>query len=76
MLLFLVVAPGCRALDTSGPQPRKRSPDRDEQCREPARPHAYFYAAENRTDYAPDDPFEDGCAMLVPDHVFCCPEAP
>jgi len=76
LLSLLVAASGCEALDTSGPQPRKRSPDRDGQCREEARPHAYFYAAENRTNYAPDDPFDDGCKMLVPDHLFCCPAVP
>ena len=31
------------------------------------------YPDKNRTDYGPDDPKKDGCVLLVPDHLFCCP---
>jgi len=55
------------------PQGREADPTRDRECRDPARPKAYFYPAEDRTRYAPDDPFRDGCESLVPDHLFCCP---
>lgn len=58
----------------SGPKGREAAPERDSACADPAKARAYFYPAENRTDYAPDDPWKDGCAMLVPDHLFCCPE--
>lgn len=54
---------------------RQRDPSRDTGCVEPGKPHAYFYAAENRTDYTPDDPVKDGCVLLVADHLFCCPAA-
>lgn len=54
---------------------REEAPTRDKECREPARPKAYFYPAEDRTHYAPDDPWKDGCALLVPDHLFCCPQS-
>jgi hypothetical protein len=59
----------------SGPQHRERSPARDTDCKEAERPRAFFYPAENRTDYGPDDPRADGCVIDVPDHVFCCPDA-
>ncbi|KYF60923.1 hypothetical protein BE11_49520 [Sorangium cellulosum] len=59
---------------TGGPKHREAAPERDSACTDPAKPRAYFYPAENRTDYAPDDPWKDGCAMLVPDHLFCCPD--
>ncbi|WP_437732778.1 hypothetical protein [Sorangium sp. So ce1335] len=59
---------------TSGPKHREAAPERDGACTDPAKPRAYFYPAENRTDYAPDDPWKDGCALLVPDHLFCCPD--
>jgi len=61
----------CKA--KSAVQHRERSPERDRDCADPALPRAYFYPAENRTDYGPDDPKKDGCTLLVPDHVFCCP---
>jgi hypothetical protein len=54
---------------------RERAQIRDADCREPARPHAFLYPAENRTDYGPDDPKADGCVLDVPDHLFCCPAA-
>ena len=54
---------------------RERDASRDGGCVESGKPHAYFYAAENRTDYRPDDPFRDGCTLLVADHLFCCPDA-
>jgi hypothetical protein len=62
---------------THGPrQPlhRERFRPRDADCQEPARPRAFLYPAENRTDYGPDDPKADGCALDVPDHLFCCPD--
>jgi hypothetical protein len=62
---------------THGPrQPlhRERFHPRDADCQEPARPRAFLYPAENRTDYGPDDPKADGCALDVPDHLFCCPD--
>ena len=65
---------GCAS--KGGPLHRERDPGRDAACREPSRPRAFFYPAENRTDYAPDDPTRDGCALLVADHLFCCPDAP
>lgn len=57
------------------PQHRERFSLRDADCREPARPHAFMYPAQNRTQYGPDDPAADGCLILVPDHLFCCPTA-
>lgn len=66
---------GCKA-SGSEPRHRERSAARDRECRDPARPRAYFYPAENRTDYGPDDPRKDGCELLVADHLFCCPDAP
>jgi hypothetical protein len=61
---------------SAGPHHRERTPVQDVNCREPLQPRAYLYPAENRTDYGPDDPKKDGCALLVPDHLFCCPDAP
>ena len=66
--------PACRGRTDAGPRPRERSADRDRDCADPTRPQAYFYPAEDRTHYGPDDPWKDGCAMLVPDHLFCCPK--
>ena len=63
----------CSRSKSSAPG-REASPQRDKECGDPARPKAYFYPAENRTNYAPDDPFKDGCVLLVPDHLFCCPD--
>ena len=54
---------------------RERFAARDADCREPVRPRAFMYPAENRTDYGPDDPRADGCVIDVPDHLFCCPDA-
>jgi hypothetical protein len=59
-----------------GPRHRERDTGRDRECRDPTRPRAFFYPAENRTDYKPDDPRKDGCELLVADHLFCCPDAP
>ncbi|WP_437723107.1 hypothetical protein [Sorangium sp. So ce861] len=76
-LLALVVASAALAACSRGagaPKRREAAPERDGACTDPEKPRAYFYPAENRTDYAPDDPWKDGCAMLVPDHLFCCPE--
>lgn len=72
--LFLSLALG--GCSRSGPRHRGRDASRDRECVDPARPHAYFYPAENRTDYKPDDPHRDGCALLVADHLFCCPDRP
>lgn len=58
------------------PLHRERFAVRDAECREPARPRAFMYPAENRTHYGPDDPVADGCLIAVPDHLFCCPDAP
>ncbi|WP_437811090.1 hypothetical protein [Sorangium sp. So ce1078] len=76
-LLIVLVAGAALAACSKGtgaPKHREAAPERDSACADPAKPRAYFYPAENRTDYAPDDPWKDGCAMLVPDHLFCCPE--
>ncbi|WP_437588617.1 hypothetical protein [Sorangium sp. So ce1000] len=76
-LLALLVASAALAAcsrGTSGPKGREAAPERDGACADPAKPRAYFYPAENRTNYAPDDPWKDGCTLLVPDHLFCCPE--
>ena len=72
--LLLALAPvGC---DASGaPRHRERAASRDAECRDASRPCAFFYPAENRTDYGPDDPRKDGCELLVADHLFCCPDA-
>jgi hypothetical protein len=56
------------------PQHRERSPTHDVDCKDPERPRAFFYPAENRTDYGPDDPKADRCVVDVPDHLFCCPD--
>jgi hypothetical protein len=64
----------CKPL-ADGPRHRERDTGRDRECRDPSRPRAYFYPAENRTDYGPDDPRKDGCELLVADHLFCCPDA-
>jgi hypothetical protein len=54
---------------------RERFPSRDAECRAPERPHAFMYPAANRAEYGPDNPRVDGCEILVPDHLFCCPTA-
>lgn len=73
-LLALVAAGAVLAACSKdgGPRRREAAPERDGACTDPERPRAYFYPAQNR-DYGPDDPWKDGCAMLVPDHLFCCP---
>jgi hypothetical protein len=63
---------GC-ARGPAKPLHRERATTRDGDCREPARPRAFLYPEENRTDYGPDDPRADGCVLDVPDHLFCCP---
>ena len=70
----LIALAACNPAPT-GPLHRERSTARDPECRDPAHPHAYFYPAQNR-DYGPDDPKADGCDLLVPDHLFCCPKGP
>ena len=70
-LAALLVA--CAKGGATKPKQREPSPERDRSCVDPARPKAYFYPAENRTDYGPENPFKDGCEVLVPDHLFCCP---
>jgi hypothetical protein len=78
-LAILVVMLGLAACTKGGgdtkPKQREPAPERDKLCVDPALPRAYFYPAENRNEYKPDDPFKDGCQMLVPDHLFCCPLA-
>jgi hypothetical protein len=76
LLLVASVEVGCRKGASSGPLHRERAPVQDANCREPSLPKAFFYPAENRVDYGPDDPKKDGCALLVSDHLFCCPAAP
>ncbi len=70
-----LLAASCSGPSTTPDHHRQRDPSRDGGCIEPGKRHAYFYAAENRTDYAPDDPVKDGCVLLVADHLFCCPDA-
>jgi hypothetical protein len=72
-LLSGLLASGCKK-GAPKPQHRERSPARDADCKDPERPRAFFYPAENRTDYGPDDPSADGCVIIVPDHLFCCPD--
>jgi hypothetical protein len=74
-LLLIASVVACRGV-AAEPQRRERAAERDTGCTDPQKPSAYFYPAENRTDYAPDDPFKDGCSLLVSDHLFCCPNAP
>ncbi len=74
LLLVAVAMGGCRKGASSGPLHRERAPVQDPNCREPALSKAFFYPAENRVDYGPDDPKKDGCALLVSDHLFCCPD--
>lgn len=69
----LALIGGCKT--KVGEEHREAAPSRDGECREPSRPRAFFYPAANRTDYGPDDPKRDGCALLVADHLFCCPAA-
>lgn len=57
------------------PAHRERFASKDVNCREPERPQAFLYPSEGRV-YAPDDPKVDGCVIAVPDHLFCCPNAP
>lgn len=74
-LLAAILVAGCEG-GSKAPRHRERDPTRDAGCTEPGKPSAYFYPAENRTDYKPDDPFADGCVLLVADHLFCCPDVP
>ncbi len=75
-LLFLLASPlgGCGD-GAPTPKHRERDPGRDAQCAQAGLPAAFFYPAENRTEYRPDDPVKDGCVLLVADHLFCCPAA-
>lgn len=77
-LLAMLLLCGAACQDGGGAKPKHRERDasRDAQCKDPAKPRAYFYPAENRTDYQPDHPHRDGCELLVADHLFCCPDAP
>jgi len=72
-LASVLLVVGCAKTKT-GPRHREREPGRDTECKDGARPRAFFYPAENRIDYKPDDPHKDGCELLVPDHLFCCPD--
>ncbi|MEJ7733594.1 MAG: hypothetical protein WKG00_30920 [Polyangiaceae bacterium] len=69
-------AGACRGGGQAGPKHRERDASRDAQCKDPQKPRAYFYPAENRTDYRPDHPQRDRCELLVADHLFCCPDEP
>lgn len=74
MAVAAALSPGC----AKGPPKalhRERFVSRDAECRAPSLPHAFMYPAANRTEYGPDDPRADGCVLLVPDHLFCCPDA-
>ena len=73
-IVGMLSASGC-GKSMSGPLHRERSNLRDADCRDPKLPHAFFYPAANRTEYGPDDPKADHCELLVPDHLFCCPDA-
>ena len=75
VLAGVLAAVGCEG-GPSAPRHRERDATRDASCTQPGKPSAYFYPAENRTDYKPDNPFADGCVLLVADHLFCCPDAP
>lgn len=75
LLFASLFSSGC-SKGASKPLHRERDATRDKECRAPERPQAYFYPAENRTDYKPDDPHKDKCEVLVLDHLFCCPNAP
>lgn len=61
------------ACANAGPKRRKPSPTHEAQCKDPARPKAFFYPSEDGRNFSPDDPHADGCALLVPDFLFCCP---
>ncbi len=78
-LAFVLVLACSAALGCSkGPRKpthRERFASKDANCREPERPQAFLYPWENRV-FAPDDPKVDGCVIAVPDHLFCCPNAP
>lgn len=60
----------------TAPEGREAAPQRDRDCKDPARPKAYFHRAEDGRRYAPEDPRKDGCELLVPEHLFCCPQPP
>lgn len=76
VVTYLGIAFVAWACGPTGPRHRERSAARDSECRDTSKPRAYFYPAENRTDYGPDDPQKDRCELLVADHLFCCPDAP
>jgi hypothetical protein len=73
--IVLAICAGTMACGKGPPRGREAAPGRDVECRDSARPKAYFYPAGDRTRYGPDDPQKDGCEILVPDHLFCCPRA-
>jgi hypothetical protein len=73
-LALALLAAACSSAP-SGPKHRERDASRDRECKDATRPRAFFYPAENRTEYRPDDPHRDGCELLVADHLFCCPDA-
>ncbi len=74
LVLALALALASCSRKPAGPRHREHDAQRDRECKDPARPRAFFYPAENRTDYRPDDPHADGCELLVADHLFCCPD--
>jgi hypothetical protein len=76
VLAVVTAAAACRGGGPPAPKHRERDASRDAQCKDPQKPRAYFYPAENRTDYRPDHPQRDRCELLVADHLFCCPDEP
>jgi hypothetical protein len=74
VIATLAACVGCGKGGKAAPHHRERAAPQDASCFDSARPRAFFYPAANRTDYGPDDPKQDGCTLLVPDHLFCCPD--
>jgi len=76
LVVVLCAVPSGAGCGRTGGAPlhREHDPGRDRECKDPTRPRAFFYPAENRTDYQPDHPDRDGCELLVADHLFCCPD--
>ena len=75
LLAASIMGAGCSG-GVAKPNHRERAAIRDTACSHPKLPAAYFYPADNRTNYKPDHPDRDGCTIIVPDHLFCCPNAP
>jgi hypothetical protein len=73
LLAALALVALTAACGETGPRRKKPSPTHDAQCRDPSKPRAFFYPSEDGRTFAPDDPKADGCELLVPDFLFCCP---